>query len=131
MRFTLAVICVVVFCSASGCRKNVVQAFPTNYVGVGVELTMREDRPVIVRTIAGGPAAAAGLLPEDQLLQIDDTSTAGMGLADVVVRLRGLEGTSVHVTLRRHGIEIATNIVRSSMHKEGDDYAPKLRAAAK
>jgi C-terminal processing protease CtpA/Prc len=116
--------------SLSACEKKLVQPYPENFVGVGIELTIRGEMPVVVRTIDGGPAATAGLLPEDQLLTIDRESTAGMGLADVVVKLRGEEGSQVYVTLRRQGVEIATNIVRRAMKKDGDDYtAQKMRAA--
>lgn len=116
----------------TGCAKNLVNPFPQNYVGVGIELTMRDESPVVVRTIDGGPAQAAGLQPDDQILSIDNASTAGLGLADVVVKLRGAEGSSVYVTLRRKGVEIAANIVRRGLQKSGDDYATQsLRAAAK
>ncbi|MCC6809739.1 MAG: PDZ domain-containing protein [Deltaproteobacteria bacterium] len=121
----------VTLATLASCQKTLVNPFPKNYAGVGVELTMREEAPIVVRTIAGGPAAVAGLLPDDQLLAIDNASIAGMGLADIVVRLRGEEGSTVLVTLRRQGQELAANITRRSMQKDGDDYSAKLRAAAK
>lgn len=130
MRHVVAVALALAAVSAAGCKKTLVQPFPSNYVGVGVELTIREQTPIVVRTIAGGPAAIAGLLPDDQILTIDSSSTAGLGLADIVVKLRGAEGSSVYVTLRRQGIEIAASIVRRSMKKDGDDYTATRRETA-
>ena len=130
MRFALAIsaLCCVTLCVA--CEKQIVNPFPSDYVGVGVELTMREENPVVVRAIAGGPAATAGLQPDDQLVEIDHTSTNGLNLADVVVKLRGAEGSSVHVLLRRQGQPLSTNIVRTAMKKTGDDYAASSKRAS-
>jgi len=110
---------------ASACGKRIVNAFPENFVGVGVELTVRNEAPVVVRTIDGGPAATAGIQPNDRLVAINDFPVTGMGLPDVVLRLRGEEGSTVDLTLVRGDERIRAQIVRQSLQKAGGDYAMK------
>ena len=130
MRFSLAMSAMCCAALSAACEKQLINPFPSNYVGVGVELTMREESPVVVRAIAGGPAATAGLQPEDQLIEIDHMSTNGLNLADVVVKLRGAEGSSVHVMLKRQGQALSTQIVRTAMQKDGDDYTASSKRAS-
>jgi carboxyl-terminal processing protease len=111
------------------CSHKLVSPFPDNFVGVGVELTVADEAPVVVRTIDGGPAASAGMLPRDRILAINDIPVTGMGLADVVVRLRGEEGSTVELTLGRGEQTIHARLVRRGLHKSGDDYATRLTQA--
>ncbi len=118
-------------CLALGgaCKQQVITAFPDDFVGIGVELTMSGDTPAVVRTIDGGPAQTAGLQANDRVIAIDDVPVAGLGLADVVVRLRGREGSSVDLTCQRDGQRFRALLVRRGLRKTGDDYeAAELRA---
>lgn len=110
------------------CTGQVISAFPDNFVGVGVELTMKDDGPEVVKTIDGGPASKAGLEPADMVLAIDHVPVRGLALADVVVRLRGKEGSEVDVTLLRQGVEVSTRIMRTSMQKSTGGYTTRSTA---
>lgn len=94
---------------ASGCRceeppsGRIVQPFPREYAGVGIELGAEGGRPVVVRVIPGSPAAAGGLRPGDRVVAVDGLSTTGWRLAEVVAALRGEAGSHVFVTVRRDG----------------------------
>ncbi len=57
----------------------------------------------VVTTLHGTPARLAGLLPGDEILAIDNVSTRGAGLTEVMQRLRGAEGTKVNLLIGRSG----------------------------
>jgi C-terminal processing protease CtpA/Prc len=117
---------IIVFALTAGaCTGRIVNPFPDNFVGVGVELTMREEAPTVVRTLRGGPAEQAGLEAEDRLVAIDHSPTRGMALADIVVRLRGQEGSPVSVTVQRGAVAIETQLIRHGMERTDEGYAAR------
>lgn len=71
------------------------------YVGVGMEIGVEEERLVIRTVFDGGPAARAGLQPGDVLIQIDDASTEGWGVENAVTVLRGERGSPVRLVVER------------------------------
>jgi len=58
---------------------------------------------VIVETIKKGAAEKAGILANDEIIQIGSTKTEGMDLKEAVTMLRGDPGTVVKLTLKREG----------------------------
>ena len=58
---------------------------------------------VIVETIKKGAAEKAGILANDEIIQIDSTKTEGMDLKAAVTMLRGDPGTVVKLTIKREG----------------------------
>lgn len=92
------------------------QANPERYVGIGVELTMVAAGARVVRVIENGPAASAGLVQDDVVLEVGGVSARGKTLAEVVKALRGEPGSNVqllarttdgnkHVTVTRRAID--------------------------
>ncbi len=76
------------------------------FTGIGAELSKDEDGNVIVvAPISGFPAEAAGLLPQDIIVKVDDEAIAGMNLSDVVGKIRGPENTDVKLTIVRDRAE--------------------------
>ena len=69
--------------------------------GLGMELRIRGQYPVVVAPLDDTPAARAGLRPGDVLMKIDEVQLGGMGLTEVTRRLRGAVRTQVKLTLRR------------------------------
>ncbi|CAM6003435.1 unnamed protein product [Sphagnum balticum] len=71
--------------------------------GVGLLISSDRDsgRLVVLSPIEGGPAARAGIISGDELVQIDDQALAGMNNEEVATRLRGRAGTSVTLKLCR------------------------------
>lgn len=72
------------------------------YVGVGIALgTDKESGLTQIHLIPEGPAANAGVDENDLIESIDGESTKGLKLQEVVDRLRGKEGISVALVLRK------------------------------
>ena len=69
--------------------------------GIGVALTMEEGVPVVVQVFPDTPADRAGLRPRDLILEADGQSLIGLGMDDIVARLRGQPGTVVTLRIKR------------------------------
>ena len=73
--------------------------------GVGLEVNFFRDTATVMRALPGGPAAAAGLLPGDQLLRVGPIPVAGASLTHQQLDqlLRGPRGSGVSLTVARPG----------------------------
>jgi carboxyl-terminal processing protease len=69
--------------------------------GLGIEITIRDDILTVVSPIEGTPAFRAGIEPGDQIVKVDGESTKDMSLVDAVKKLRGLEGSTVTISILR------------------------------
>lgn len=72
-----------------------------SYEGIGAEIGMQNDILTIISPIEGTPAKAAGLLPGDQILEINNEKTAEMTLTQATMKIRGKEGTEVNLKIKR------------------------------
>ena len=73
------------------------------FVGIGIEMGMRNGLPLVIAPIEDSPAQHAGILSGDAILAIEGQPAHMLSLDQVVKRLRGLPGTSVRVTVGRDG----------------------------
>jgi C-terminal peptidase prc len=96
--------------------------------GVGAQVTTEDEtipgdnkqcstisdtcRLIIVDTIAGGPAQAAGVMANDIMVAVDGESIMGWTIDEIVSRVRGPAGTEVTLTLERDGTILSIPIVR-------------------
>lgn len=81
--------------------KSVQDDTRSRFSGVGVVLTQREGRLVVVSTMDGGPAVRAGVLSGDQVLRIDGQVAEKLGVSEAANLLRGESGGAVGLTLYR------------------------------
>lgn len=74
-----------------------------SFTGIGVQFSILNDTVNVIDVISGGPSQKVGLLPGDQIVTIDDSLFVGKGVTNekVFKRLRGPEGTSVKLGIRR------------------------------
>ena len=98
------------------------------FEGIGAVITVDDDgQIVVVAPIAGAPAAEAGIQPGDAILEVDGVSTSGMGLYEVVLKVRGQKGTSVDLLILHSGetepVEIV--IVRDEIEIESVSFEMK------
>lgn len=69
--------------------------------GIGCELGVRNDAATVVRVLENSPASQAGLLAGDQFISVNDSSVEGLDSSEVASKIRGPEGTTVKVTVKR------------------------------
>lgn len=75
------------------------------FVGVGIVIEERSGQVVVNEVIEDSPASEAGLRGGDVILAVDEVPVAGKPLDQVSQMIRGAEGTSVVLTIRRAGQE--------------------------
>jgi carboxyl-terminal processing protease len=73
------------------------------YVGVGIQVDMKDDQIVVVAPIDDSPAMEAGIKPGDVLVGIDGQDVTGKTVDDVIGQIRGEEGTRVTLSFLREG----------------------------
>jgi len=86
--------------------KEVNEELMGNFQGIGVEFQLFNDTMNIVNVIKNGPSEKAGLMIGDEIIKVNDTILlAGQKIAADKIRkhLRGLEGSTVKLTLLRDG----------------------------
>lgn len=72
------------------------------YVGIGAVLVGSGDGLLVSRVFPGGGAAEVGLSEGDSILAIDEVAVTQLGFESAIQRIRGPEGTTVGVRVRRH-----------------------------
>lgn len=83
--------------------------------GIGVQISMRDSKLVVVTTIEGTPAERAGLLPQDLITHIDGHETAGLSVEDAADRIRGERGSYVTLTIKREKQTFSKRIQRDEI----------------
>lgn len=73
--------------------------------GIGVQIGLREGKLVIIAPIEDTPGEKAGLLAEDEILEIDGKSTKGITIDKAADQIRGEEGTFVTLLIKRKNQE--------------------------
>jgi len=74
-----------------------------HYSGVGLEVTEKDGRVVVVTPIEGSPADRAGVRAGDVLLEVDGHAVEAGRLAEAIEHMRGFVGTYVRVAVARDG----------------------------
>ena len=81
--------------------------------GIGAVLSPRRTSLVIVRVVDTGGAAEVGLVPGDAVLWVDGQQVIDLGFTGAIERIRGPEGTTVRLTVRRaSGEEVEFTVPR-------------------
>jgi carboxyl-terminal processing protease len=83
--------------------------------GVGVQISMRDNKLVVMATIDGTPAEKAGLMPKDLITHINGHETAGLSVEDAADRIRGEKGTYVTLTIKRNNQVFSKRIQRAEI----------------
>ena len=82
-----------------------VDSMNNSYVGVGITIMVAEDGTgfLITKVEENGSAAEAGLQAGDVIVAISGQDAAGMTTSDASTLVKGKEGTTVDMTIRRDG----------------------------
>jgi carboxyl-terminal processing protease len=88
------------------------------YVGLGVQIDIRDGWITVVAPVPGSPAERAGLRTGDQFVEIEGRSTQGWTQDEATKALRGAPGSAVHVMVQRPGVEarIPFTLTRGEIH---------------
>lgn len=73
----------------------------SQFGGLGIVVSMKNGTLTIISPMEDTPGFKAGLLPNDQILKINGTSSEKMDLSDAIQKLRGEIGQKVTLTILR------------------------------
>jgi carboxyl-terminal processing protease len=75
------------------------------FSGIGIHIILDKNRILtVIAPIPGTPAAKAGMLPWDRIIEIDGQSTENITLIEAVKKLTGPNGTKVKLGIYREGV---------------------------
>src|SRR6185312_14140195 len=89
-----------------------------SYVGLGVQVDLRDGWLTIMAPVPGSPADRAGIQAGDRVVSVDGQSTNGWNLEQASRALRGRPGTTVTLEIARPGVadRLPFHIVRQDIH---------------
>jgi carboxyl-terminal processing protease len=102
--------------------------------GIGIQVSVRDHKLVVIAPIDGTPGDHAGIQPGDQILMVDGVATKDLTMLEAVDKMRGPKGSKVTLTLVRGNKEdepidvvitrdiIKIESVRSKMLEPGIGY---------
>ena len=69
--------------------------------GIGIQIGVKDGKLMVIAPIEDTPAEKAGLLADDEILEIDGVSTKGITVEKAADKIRGKEGTQVTLLIKR------------------------------
>lgn len=84
--------------------------------GIGIQIGVRDDKLVVIAPIEETPAQKAGLMANDEIMEINGKNTKGMSVKEAADLIRGKQGTTVELLIKREKVEKRYNIVRDKIN---------------
>lgn len=97
--------------------KQFEQALDSSFEGIGAEISIEEDKMIIVSPIKGSPAEKAGIKAQDQIIAVNGENVEGKDLNDVIGQIRGEKGSKVELEIKRTTVDkpLKIEIVRDEV----------------
>lgn len=73
--------------------------------GIGIQIAVKDGKLTVIAPIEDTPAEKAGLKADDEILEIDGKSTKGITVDKAADQIRGKEGTTVTLLIKRKDVE--------------------------
>lgn len=83
---------------------RVMEEFKGKFEGIGISFRVINDTITVIEPIPGGPSARLGILSNDRIIKINDSSAIKWTDQQVMRSLRGAKGTKVKVSILRPGV---------------------------
>ena len=85
--------------------KNLQSTVSGRFVGIGIELTIKDHALKVITPLEGTPAAKAGIKPNDLIIKVGDKLVQNLTLQQAINAIKGKRGTKVKLTILRRGVE--------------------------
>lgn len=83
--------------------------------GIGIQIATKDGKLMVIAPIEDSPAEKAGLLAEDEILEINGESTKGLTIDKAADKIRGEEGTTVDLLVKRKDVVKKYTIARKEI----------------
>jgi len=103
--------------------KRLQESYQGRYTGIGIYLSFSTAYPLITGTVAGSPAALAGLKAGDQIQKVGDRDIKGITPDQATALIQGPEGTNVTLTILRGTDTLTFTVTRAQIQ------VPTVRSA--
>ncbi len=91
----------------------------SEFGGIGIQVELRGGVISVLSPLNGSPGKKAGLLPGDQILRVNNESTAGWSVQQAVSKMKGPVGTAVTLAVRHEdGREQVVDVTRANIMVE-------------
>lgn len=92
--------------------KRVNEDLEGHFSGIGVSFYVMKDTITVTSIVPGGPSEAAGIIPGDRIVKVNDSLVAGKKITNdqVLKTLRGEKGSQVKLGIKRPPKKELTNI---------------------
>lgn len=96
------------------------QSLAGQRVGIGVEITEKNGKFIVVAPVKSSPAEKAGIRPFDEIVQVDDQRLEGKTMGELMQMIQGKAGEKVTLVLYRPSTErhIKVTVERAEMNNE-------------
>lgn len=92
------------------------QSIKGTLYGIGIQIGIRDDKLVVIAPIEETPAQKAGILANDEIIKINGESTKGISVKDAADKIRGPEGTTVQLVIKRENQEKTFTVSREKIN---------------
>ena len=101
----------------------------SSFYGLGIFVGLRNGRLTVITPIPGTPAYKLGMRAGDIISAINGEPTEEMNTDDAISRLKGPKGTTVDVTLLRHGMDepLELTVTRAEIPQNTVNYAYMIK----
>ncbi len=103
--------------------KRLQESYQGKYSGIGIYLSFGAGYPLITATVAGSPAATAGVQKGDQITRVGDKDIKGFTADQATTLIQGPDGTKVTLTVLRGDQTLTFTITRAEIQ------VPTVRSA--
>ena len=86
-----------------------------SFYGIGVHINMEAEGVRVVSVISGSPAEEVGLKAGDLIISADGQSLAGLSSDEAVNLLRGIEGSTVQISVRQGTVTKDLKVTRRAI----------------
>lgn len=83
--------------------------------GIGIQIATKDGKLMVIAPIEDSPAEKAGILADDEILEINGESTKGLSIDKAADKIRGEEGTMVTLLVKRKDAVQTYTIVRKEI----------------
>ena len=92
-------------------------------VGIGIELSEKKGKFLVISPVKSSPAEKAGIRPYDEIVQINDVRLDGKTMGEVMKLMQGKEGEEVALVLYRPSLDrhIKVAVERAKMNNDTVD----------
>jgi len=94
---------------------NFNQTLEGNYEGIGIEVTLDNNKVKITKVFADTPAKKAGLKVGDYITKVNGESVDGKSLSDVVSLIKNAKNKEVEITITRDEQEKTMKVTRTTV----------------